>query len=253
MSDFPDDEILRHCKEVVRSHARDQLRSLQADERRFADWLEYVLDEGLLVVGDIVGDTSIDMWEGKVNDMEKTGKVLKELCAPNRSEKAKSFVHCLYIRMLHRFAAASLEMEVKAKNGEWRLSKGGIPGFEAAASPVGHLIALGLMSPDLVWRHLTWPLFGLCPLYYEGIPYHRAVVIKKLFHIAGKTLVKGLKVKEIQDCLCILNDHKDMLNEDLQGANVEVQWSVHDNALHWSLTCEQDICKMLREHRNSIL
>ena len=81
-------------------------------------------------------------------------------------------------------------------------SERGGPGFIRVASFVGHLIEYGLLSRELVRRHILKPLTNH---YYNQDNFEkqsiRANAIHQLFTAAGNTLLQGfLEPEEVQDC-----------------------------------------------------
>ena len=165
-------------------------------------WIEYVLSEGFVTVDELVEGVSGVAWDGVKGSYASVGRFLKEFRdSPHRSEQARSFVHQFCPYVLRWFAIASTED--LGSNSRGRISNNGRSGFTSAASFVGHLIEWGLLSPDLVRRHLTKPLTNHPNenLSANSPGTIRATAIYQLFVAAGNTLLQGfLDPDDVQDC-----------------------------------------------------
>jgi len=159
-------------------------------------WIEYVLNEDLSTVDELVEGVSYVAWKDG-GSFASVGRFLKEFRdAPHRSERARFFVTQLCSRVLRWFAVASMEPHSDPNSvHDYNMvaSRGG-KGFIRAASFIGHLIASGLLSDDLVRQHLIKPLTDH---YYgdnETFKWQpvRANAIYQLFIAAGNTLLQGI-------------------------------------------------------------
>ena len=168
-------------------------------------WIEYVLREHFVTVDELVRGVSGVGWGGG-GSYASVARFFKEFYdAPHRSEQARSFVAQLCPYVLRWFAIASAE-------DIWphfrpSISGNGAPGFISAASFVGHLIDRGLLSHELVRRHLTKSLTN----HHDNDDRTnspgaiRARAIYELFTAAGNTLLRGfLDPDDIQACFDIL-------------------------------------------------
>ena len=151
-------------------------------------WIEYALTEQSVNVDDLVEQLSCMAWDSGGSDAD-IARFLKEFHdAPHRSEQARSSVDKLCEHVLRWFAAASAEV-LKSWNSydNGRVARYGGEGFIRAASFVGYLIEWGLLSHELVRRHLVKPL--IAP-YYTDLDvtdrYFRAMAIYNLFIAAEK-------------------------------------------------------------------
>ena len=171
-------------------------------------WIEYVLREGFATVDELVGGVSDVAWEDVEGSFASVGRFLKEFYdTPHRSEQARSFVSQLCPYVLRWFAITSTEdLRPKLVKG-WGTSSSTDSGFISAASFVGYLIEWGLLSHELVQRHLTKPLTN----HYDNDEAMdtpgatRAKAIYQLFIAAGNTLLQGLLAPDdVQACFEIL-------------------------------------------------
>jgi hypothetical protein len=125
----------------------------------------------------------------------------------------KSFVNKLFLHILQWFAIAATE-GLSASQDNSTVTSGGREGFARVASFVGHLIKCGLLSHDLMRRHLIKPLIA-----HHSYNYYRANTIYQLFAAAGKTLLQGLlEPGDVQACFEILDT--------LTGRGVELECTV---------------------------
>ena len=192
-------------------------------------WIEYVLREGFSTIDDLVEGVSYVAWDGG-GSFASVGKFFKEFRdAPHRSEQARTFVTRMCPHVLRWFAIASAE----SFGGHPResISSDEGPGFVRAASFVGHLIQFGLLSHELVQRHLIKPLTSHHGHYERrnSPDAFRAQGIHQLFTAAGNTLLQGLlEPDDAQVCFDILDLWRDYGWFD--AANVKVQYTTHADA-----------------------
>jgi hypothetical protein len=164
-------------------------------------WIEYVLEEQFTTTDDLANRLSRVAWE-KNGSHSDISRFLREFHdAPNRSERARTFVGELCHSIIQWFSIASAE-DLWSSWSEGLVSKDGGPGFIHAAAFVGYLIECGLIRPDLVRRHIFKPL---ATHYYDPDNFRkqavRAHAIYQLFLTAGSTLLQGLlEPAEVQDC-----------------------------------------------------
>ena len=195
---------IHNCKDHISSKIRSRLIWLTTRSKydRIAQkieyWIEYVLRERFMTVDELVEGVSYVAWEDG-GSFANVGRFLKEFRdAPHRSEQARSFVNQLCSHILRWFAIASVDYLPKADDSQdsGKISRRAGSGFIRAASFVGHLIASGLLSHELVRQHLLKPLTDH---YYgdnEGFQLQfytvRANAIYQLFIAAGNTILQGL-------------------------------------------------------------
>ena len=189
-------------------------------------WIEYVLCERFVTVDELVEDMAYVAWE-QGGSFASVGRFLKEfLDAPHRSEQARSFVVKLCEHILRLFAIAAVEDSYQA--GTAIASNYG-SGFIRAASFVGYLVEWGLLSRELVRRHLVKPLIA-----HRDKNNYRANAIYQLFLVAGNALLRGLlEPEDVQVCF-------DTLDADIVGGlNAGKLWVRRAAILvpHQSLTC----------------
>ena len=150
------------------------------------------------------------------------GRFFKEFReAPHRSEQAKSFVDRLCEHILRWFAIAAVD-NLKT---DWTscIAMNGGGNLVNAASFVGHLIECGVLSHDLVRRHLVKPLMA----HYQadgkdGGENIRANAINNLFSAAGNTLLRGLlEPEDVQVCFAALDRHN--------AGKLQVRCATHSN------------------------
>ena len=171
-------------------------------------WIEYVLREDFMTVDDLVEGVSYVAW-GDCACYANVPRFLKEFHdAPHRCDQARTFITQLCSHVLRWFAIASVELlSMGWSNGE--IANGGGSGLAYAASFVGHLIERGLLSQELVRRHLIKPLIN----HYHGDNNSepnweliRAYSIYSLFIAAGGALFQGLlEAEDIRVCFEILD------------------------------------------------
>jgi len=160
---------------------------------RIEYWIEYAITEQFTTVDDLVERVSSVAWNNPDSHSD-ISRFLKEFRdASHRSKGAKSFVNDLCLRVLRWFAIASTDNFPGGYDSQG-VSDGGGEGFIRAASFVGHLIERGLLSDELVRRHLVKPLTThyFEENEYDDATYYRTRAIYKLFIIAGNTLLQGL-------------------------------------------------------------
>jgi hypothetical protein len=177
-------------------------------------WIEYVLCEGFTSVDELVEGVSGVAWGGVQGS--NIGRFLREFSdAPHRSEQARSFISQLSLYVLRWFAIASIEdlgSHPLTKNS-WNhfrgvISPGEESGFINAASFIGYLIKWGLLSHELVQRHLPKPLTNnLDNDVHELSPgATRAKAVYQLLTAAGDTLLQGLlEPNDVHDCFDMLD------------------------------------------------
>ena len=237
-------------QEAICSKIRSLLKTLAREQSKYDQiapkieyWIEYVLREGFATVDELVEGVSDVAWEVTEGSCESIGRFLREFYdAPHRSEQARSVVSRLCPHALQLFAIASAEDLYSWTVG--LVSSGGAPGLVSAASFVGHLVEWGLLSHELVRRHLTKPLTN----HYDGGCRHveypeatRARAIYKLFIAAGNTLLQGLlEPDDVRACFDIL-DSWPQEKMGFDAAKLRVRRTTHAGALGWSLTCEQEL------------
>ena len=182
-------------------------------------WIEYALAEHSTTVNDLVQEVSLVAWSVHHDSFPSVARFLKEFRdAPNHSEQAKTFVDELCPHVLRWFAAASAE-NLSVDGGSvssYKIAVNGGQGFIRAASCVGYLVEWGLLSNELVQRHLVKPL--VAHQYYEGgrDDVQRSIRAMAIFHLlaaARNSLLQGLlDPEDVQACFKTL-DAKIALNE----------------------------------------
>ena len=184
-------------------------------------WIEYALRERLTTVVDLVANVSRMAWDGG-DSYASIARFLKEFHdTPNRSEQARSFVKELAEHVLRSFAIVSAE-NISADRYSGSVGKPlGERGFIGAASLIGHLIERGLLSHELVRRHLVKPLIAHhytdCGDVQRSI---RAMAIYELFLAAGNTLLQGLlEPEDVRACFETLDT--DISLEGMMGPDTE--------------------------------
>jgi len=195
---------LHNCKDPISSRIRSRLTWLTTSNRLEYDriaqkveyLIEYVLRERFMTVDELVEGVSYVAWEDG-GSFANVGRFLKEFRdAPHRSEQARSFVNQLCSHVLRWFAIASVEYlpKVDDPHDSGKISRRAGNGFIRAASFVGHLIASGLLSHELVRQHLIKLLTDHYYGYTESLLSNpvRANAIYQLFIAAGNTILQGL-------------------------------------------------------------
>ena len=227
-------------KQHICSNIRSLLKSLTKESSKYDEiapkieyWIEYVLCEGFLTVDELVEEISYEAWDTGGGSFASLGKFLKELHdAPHRAEQARVFVTQLCSHVLRWFAIASVEGDWDAHWSVAWISSGGGPGFIRVASFVGYLIEWGLLSRELVQRHLTKSLTNHMHGndYQANSPgYIRASAIYQLFAAAGNTLLQGLlEPDDVQACFNML-DVWSRRGIVCNAAELEVQYTACDN------------------------
>jgi len=204
-------------------------------------WIEYAFTEHSVTVDELVEQVSCVAWYNN-NSRASVVRFLKEFRdAPHRSEQAKSFVDELCPYILRWFAAASAE-DLSVESGFYsssgKVTVGGGPGFIHAASFVGHLIEWGLLSDELVRRHLVKPLIAHHYGDRQDVQRSfRAMAVYQLFAAARNSLLQGLlEPEDIQACFKTL-DTKISLDkvEGPDPAKLNVQCSTYPDASHRNL------------------
>ena len=154
-------------------------------------WIEYVLREQFITIHELVEKVSYIAWELTRLEVPIVLQFLKEFRnAPHRSEHARPFVDELCHHILRWFAITATECD---HNSEYSVAGRERDGFICAASFVGQLIETGLLSHDLVRRHLIKPLITYNDYNGDGdYDIYRPCVIYLLFFVAGNTLLQGL-------------------------------------------------------------
>jgi hypothetical protein len=157
-------------------------------------WIEYVITEQFTTIDDLVKRVSSVAWGAGC--YSSISRFLKEFHdAPHRSELMRSFVEQLCTHVLRWFTIAAVEDLPESHLGS-SVASGGWSGFVCAASFVGHLIECGLLSHDLVRRHLVKPLIT-----HHGYDHCRARAIYELFVVPGNALLQGLlEPGDVQVC-----------------------------------------------------
>ena len=243
MSNRPD---FHNCKKPILNKIRSLLVSLTKKSSEYDQiapkieyWIEYVLREHFTTVDELVEGVSYVAWGGCAC-YASVARFLKEFHdAPHRSEQARTFITQLCSHVLRWFAIASVELlSMGCKNGE--IPCGGANGFICAAYSVGRLIERGLLSQELVRRHLIKPLIN----HYDGYndsksswEFIRAKTIYNLFIAAGGALFQGLlEAEDIRVCFEIL----DAQNRKILAYNatkIKVWFTTHTNASQPCLIC----------------
>ena len=199
-------------------------------------WIEYVLREDFSTVDELVEGVSYVAWSTSGVSFATVGKFLKEFRdAPHRSEQGRTFVTQMCSHVLRWFSIASVECVWNSYDwGAGWISSGGGPGFIRAASFVGYLIEWGLLSRELVQRHLTKSLTN----HVYGTYYHvespgaiRARAIYQLFAAAGNTLLQGLlEPDDVKACFDML-DTWSQRGVGCNAAELKVQYTACDDVL----------------------
>ena len=205
-------------------------------------WIEYVLREGFATVDELVEGVSGVGWDGVQGTHTGVGRFLKEFYdAPHRSKQARSFVSQMCPHALRWFAVASTE-DLWSYNSSGSVSNNGSSGFISAAAFIGHLVEWGLLTHELVRRHLIKPLTNHHDkdnnLSAPGAT--RAKAVYQLFVAAGNTLLQGLlEPEDVQECFNMLNA-RNYGNMGFITEKIQVLCTVHNDSLRWDLTREQE-------------
>ena len=207
-------------------------------------WIELALTQQFTTVDKLVEEVSSLPWTGSRSPASFT-RFLKEFRnSPRRSAQARSFVDELCTRVFWWFAAASAE-DLGMNNNEYinAIARYGGSGFIEAASFVGHLIECGLLDRELVRLHLIKPLTTHhYPSPETPSETVRDNAIRRLFVVAGSTLVQGLlEPEDIRVCFEILETQLSRPGgmEGLSTAKLEVWCATQpDAACQNPLTCE---------------
>jgi hypothetical protein len=200
-------------------------------------WIEYGITEQFTTTDDLVERVSSVAWDR--DESYDIARFLKEFRdAPHRSERMRSFVDELSIHVLRWFAIAAADTFSSTYYRSDNVTSGGWIGFVRAASFVGHLIECGLLSHDLVRRHLIKPLVA-----HHGYNIYRARAIYHLFVVAGKTLLRGLlEPADVRACFKTLD--VEAIRKGISGfdaARLNVRLDSRPDALHYDLTCGQEL------------
>ena len=158
--------------------------------------------------------------------------------APHRSEQAKSFVDRLCEHILRWFAIASTE-NLLPNESPGLVARCGGNGFIRAAAFIGYLIKQGLLSHDLVRRHLVKPLIAHHPTdRNDGWETVRANAINQLFLAAGNILLRGLlEPEDIQVCFEMVDAQVSLrVTPWLDAGKLKVSHVTHPDASHRNLT-----------------
>jgi len=232
---------------------------------RIEYWIEYAITEQFTTIDDLVERISPMVWNTSGSDPD-ISRFLKEFRdAPHRSKGTKSFVDELCLHVLRWFAIASTDNFPGAGWDGGSIPIGGGEGFIRAASFVGHLIERGLLSNELVRRHLVKPLTNH---YFEESKYdppthYRTRAIHQLFIVAGNTLLQGLlEPGDVQTCFEILDiriwfkqgiGYQPLPLPESKRARFDVRCDSCLNISHYDLTGEpgtsQDPCYMVAAQR----
>jgi hypothetical protein len=191
-------------------------------------WIEYVIAEEFTTIDDLVKQVSFVAWR-KCCSRSDISRFLKEFRdAPRRSELMRSFVDEFCLHVLRWFAiAASEDPSTDLKDS---IKSDGWSGFARAAFFVGHLIERGLLSHDLVRRHLVKPLIT-----HRGYNKYRANAFYQLFFVAGNTLLRGLlEPGDVQICFEMLDT---FAGRDGLDTRLNVRCDSRPDASHYGLTC----------------
>ena len=166
-------------------------------------WIEYVLREQFTTIDELVEGVSYVAWDIGRTKIPFVLRFLKEFRnSPHRSEQARTFVDELCHHILRWFAITASESHHDSKNS---VASGGGEGFERVASFVGQLIETGLLSHDLVRRHLIKPLITRDD--GDDNDDRRTYAIYELFVVAGSNLLQGLiEPDDVQLSFKILNE-----------------------------------------------
>jgi len=204
-------------------------------------WIEYVLREQFTTVDELVEDISYMAWD-LGGSYSSVARLLKEFHdAPRCSAQARSFVDKLSEHVLRWFAIASAEDH--AADYWSSVASGTADSFVRAASLIGHLIECGLLSHELVRRHLVKPLISHYPdrnntreCKAEVV---RANAIYQLFNTAGNTLLRGLlEPEDVQVCFETLDTHTSSGGiEGLDAGKLRVRYGTRFDASRRNLTC----------------
>ena len=125
---------------------------------------QYALTEHSITIDELMREVSSMAWSGHVSH-PSVARFPKEFRgAPHRSEQTRS-VDELCPQVLRWFVAAEAEnLSVRLGGGGYsyglKVAMGGGEGFIRATSFVEYLIERGLLSSDLVRRHLVKPLIA---------------------------------------------------------------------------------------------
>jgi len=207
-------------------------------------WIEYVLCEQFTTADELVEGISQMAWDANTT-YTNVARFLKEFSdAPHRSEQARSFVDKLCEHVLRWFAIASLGyLPMDSGHFQYSVASGGGNGFIGAASFIGHLIERGVLSHDLVRRHLVKPL--IAHRYTDsndiGRPV-RAMAIYQLFVAARDTLLQGLlKPEDVQACFKALDTKippEKLVGPDAAKLKVQCSSDERGRATRWRSTSE---------------
>ena len=201
-----------HRGTVIGAKIRSLLRSLgpstyEEISPKIVYWIEYALVEQSVNVEDLVEQLSSVAWDHPYGSVAVIARFLEEFHdAPRRSEQARSCVDGLCSHVLLWFAAASAQ-DITYYSGPLVVGTSGSDSFRKVASFVGHLIKYGLLSHNLVRRHLVKPLVTHHSTdRNNGGEFVRANAIHQLFVAAGDTLLHGLlEPEDVQVCFKLLD------------------------------------------------
>ena len=170
-------------------------------------WIEWALTEHSTIVDELVEEVASVAWGPGHKSHASVARFLESFVKRPRSNQVKSFVDKLCPHVLRWFAVASAERLITTVPGRWdsdygRVASNGGNGFISAASFVGCLIELGLLSHELVRRFLVKPL--IAHHYTENNEKYKSVrtmAIYQLFVTAGNMLLQGLlEPGDVQAC-----------------------------------------------------
>jgi len=238
------------------------LRSLQLstyDEisPKIEYWIEHALSEQSTDPNDLVERLSSLAWDDNGSETNAAvARFLKDFHdAPHRSEQSRSFVDGLCFRVFWWFTAASAEDLVIFSQDQYRINRVATTGGESfvrVASFIGNLIEQGLLSHELVRRHLVKPLIAHHYTAQSNVQhkYYRATAICQLLVTAGDTLLQGiLDSEDVQVCFETLNSEITFgRGEGLDAKKLQARsCATRSGILHRNLTC------LIRSSAGSIL
>ena len=203
MSDEPG---YHNCKAVLATNICNLLCSLGPSTYneiapKIEYWIEYSLTEQFTTIDDLAERVSSVAWREHIPRWHISIFLKKFRGGSHCSEQARTFIDELCFHILRWFAVASAE-DLLADSSKALVSKGGGRGFLRAALFVGHLIKHGLLSRELVRRHLSKPLtthhYNDDNVVKQAV---RARAIYNLFTVAENTLLQGfLEPEDVQVC-----------------------------------------------------
>ena len=202
-------------------------------------WIEYALIEQSVSPEALAEQLSSVAWDHCNSGPVIVGFLREFYDAPHRSKQARSCVDRLCARILRWFAAASAE-DIPFYTLPLVVGTDGSNSFRKAASFVGHIIGRGLLSNELVRRHLVKPLLAHHPTdRNNGGECVRANAIHQLFVAAGDTLLHGLlEPEDVQACFEMLDFHISIRAIVLLDAGkLQVRYHARFDMSYRGLTC----------------